>query len=131
MRTFHDRTKGAGMNAMERASYHVQLGLLLKVWGAWLVDSKAETTLKNNLARIEGKRAQLIGVQQMFRKFANELETNFKASQDSSRDLRAGPPPGRRLQKTEATVSLPNIREKSTSGRHKGGYPASGNGSCR
>jgi len=131
MTTFRDRTKGAGMNAMERASYHVQLGILLKVWGAWLVESKGETGLKNHLARIEGKRAQLVGVQQMFRKFATELETNLKASQDSSRDLREGPPPGRRLQKTEGTVSLPNIKERSASGRLKGGYPASGNGSRR
>jgi len=128
VQTFQDRTKGAGMNAMERASYHVELGLLLKVWGAWLVDSKATTTLNNHLARIEGKRAQLVGVQQMFRKFATELETNLKASQDSSRDLREGPPPGaRRMQRTENTVSLPDINQRSASGRHhhNRGYPAS------
>jgi len=125
LKTFHDRTKGAGMNTLERASYHVQLGLLLKVWGAWLVDSKYETTLRNHLARIEGKRDQLMGVQKMFRKFATELEANLKASQDSSRDLRDGPPPGRRIQKTEGTVSLPDINQRSSSGRHHRGYPAS------
>jgi len=132
MKSFHDRTKGAGMSTMERASYHVQMNILLKAWGAWLVDSKAETTKRNHIDRIEGKKKQLEGVRKMFSKFASELEHHFRASQDSSRDLRDGPPPGRRLQKTEGTVSLPDINQRSASGRHTRGYPASpGHGSRR
>jgi hypothetical protein len=115
MGAFGARNKGAAKSVMERAHEHGLTMLYLKVWGAWSLDTRVEKLLKVHQGRIDGKRQQLVGVQQMFRNFAKQLETNIQSGGDSSRDLAAGPPPrgGKRsLQKTDGTVSLPDIHSK-------------------
>jgi len=114
---FASKNKDSGMNAMERSRYHMEQAILLRCWGAWREDCKIEVILRTYHAKIEAKRTQLVGVQYMFRNFAQQLESNLKASADTSRDLREGPPPGRRLAKSDGTVSLPDINAKPNSGR--------------
>lgn len=119
---FKSNSKDSGMNVMDRASHHVEQAILLKIWGCWRLDARMENTRRTYGYKIEAKRSQLVGVQHMFRRFANELEGNLKAGADSSRDLRDGPP--RRLQKSEGTVSLPDINHKPSSGSQKSGAPS-------
>jgi len=114
---FGQRNKKGAQSVMERAHEHNLIMLYLKVWGAWRLDTTIEKTLKMHQGRIDGKRQQLIGVQQMFRNFAKQLESNIQSGGDSARDLAMGPPPkygqkSRGMQKTEGSVSLPDINAK-------------------
>merc|ERR1711881_555255 len=78
---FGDRNKKGAKSVMERAHEHQLTMLYLKVWGAWRLDTKVEQTMKIHQGRVDGKRQQLIGVQQMFRNFA-QLETNIQSGAD-------------------------------------------------
>merc|ERR1719446_543274 len=113
---FGNRNKAGAKSVMERAHEHNLTMLYLKVWGAWRLDTKMEKMLKVHQGRIDGKRQQLIGVQQMFRNFAKQLESNIQSGADSNRDLAMGPPPGKykskKMQKSEGSVSLPDINAK-------------------
>jgi hypothetical protein len=112
---FGERNKKSAKNAMERAHEHQQTMIYLQVWGAWRIETQMEKMLKHHQGRIDGKRQQLLGVQQMFRNFAQQLESNISAGQDSNRDLAAGVPQSykkqyvRGMTKTEGTTSLPDI----------------------
>mmetsp|Transcript_41382 Transcript_41382/g.95897 ORF Transcript_41382/g.95897 Transcript_41382/m.95897 type:complete len:567 (+) Transcript_41382:68-1768(+) len=122
--SFSNRTKDSGMHVMDRARFHFEQAVMLRVLGLWRLETRMEITLKTYQAKIEAKRGQLVGVQHMFRKFAAELESSFKASQDTSRDLRDGPPPGRRLSRNDGTVSLPDISKPGSSRPQKPATPS-------
>merc|ERR1719491_171482 len=92
LNSFGDRNKKGAKNAMERAHEHGLTMLYLKVWGAWRLDTRVEQLLRVHGGRIDGKRQQLLGVQQMFRNFAGQLETSIKASAETDRDLSHGVP---------------------------------------
>merc|ERR1719362_2299415 len=72
---------------MNRAGQHVQNMLLLRCYHAWRLDARMEHTMKVHHTKIDAKRQQLVGVQQMFRNFAAQLEGGLKESsgKDSSR----------------------------------------------
>lgn len=116
MGEFGNRNKKGAQSVMQRAHEHGLTMLYLKVFGAWRLDTKIEQTLKIHQGRIDGKRQQLLGVQQMFRNFAMQLETNIQSGADSNRELAAGPPPGKQgkrgMQKNDGSVSLPDIHAR-------------------
>jgi len=115
---FCTNCKQSGMTAMERAAKIVEESIKLQAFAYWKLDAHAEGTLHKFQDKMEGKRSQLLGVQQMFRQFAAQLESTFQAGLESSRDLRDGPTPGRRMRKGGAgTVSLPDIHQGKASGR--------------
>eukprot|EP00927_Polykrikos_kofoidii_P045804 TRINITY_DN3992_c0_g1_i1.p1 TRINITY_DN3992_c0_g1~~TRINITY_DN3992_c0_g1_i1.p1 ORF type:complete len:604 (-),score=123.33 TRINITY_DN3992_c0_g1_i1:499-2310(-) len=116
MSAFGDRNSKSAMSVMERARQHVDNMLLLKCWNAWRLETKMERTLRLYHGKIDAKRQQLIGVQQMFRNFANQLESGLKEGADTARELKDGPPPGRpkRMQKSDGTISLPDINQRGT-----------------
>jgi len=112
---FGERNKKGAQSVMERAKEHQETMVYLRIFGAWRLDTRIEQLLKVHQGRIDGKRAQLVGVQKMFREFALQLETNINSGADSNRDLAAGPPAGKKLprgsmQKTDGSVSLPAIK---------------------
>lgn len=112
---FGDRNKKGAQTVMERAHEHQMTMLYLKVFGAWRLDTHLEQKLKVHQSRIDGKRAQLVGVQKMFRDFALQLETNIQSGADSNRGLEAGPPSRKirgSMQKNDGSVSLPDIHAK-------------------
>merc|ERR1719330_577627 len=118
MSAFNSRNKANGHHVMDRARQQTEYAVLIRALGAWRLDARMEATLRLFHAKIEAKRSQLVGVQHMFRRFANELEGNLKASADTSRDfLRDAPPPGKKMHKNEGSVSLPDINAKQNSGR--------------
>merc|ERR1712193_389030 len=115
---FGNRNKKGAKSVMERAHEHNLTMLYLKVFGAWRLDTAIEQTCRKHQTRIDGKRAQLLGVQRMFRDFAVQLESNIQSAADSNRDLHLGPPPSYNkkklsMQKGEGSVSLPDIHNKS------------------
>jgi hypothetical protein len=129
---FGDRNKKGAKSVMERAHEHNIMMLYLKVWGAWRLDFQVEKVLRKHQNRIDGKRQQLVSVQQMFRNFAKQLESNIQAGNDDV-DLKLGagefgpanpgflqkrascPPMSR---KNDGAVSLPDIHSKpGSSGR--------------
>lgn len=117
MGAFGDRNKASAKSAMHRAHEHGITMLYLKVWGAWRLDCHVEQKLRTHQGRIDGKRQQLLGVQQMFRNFAMQLESNIQSGADSNRDLAMGPPQAYkskpRMQKGgDGSVSLPDIHAK-------------------
>jgi len=81
---FGDRNKKGAKGVMDRAHEHQSTMLYLKVFGAWRLDTQIEKMLKAHQGRIDGKRQQLVGVQQMFRNFAKQLESNIQSG-DSGR----------------------------------------------
>lgn len=110
---FGTRNKAGAKGVMERAHEHNMIMLMLKTFGAWVLDCKIEKIQKVHQMRVDGKRQQLVGVQQMFRNFAKQLETNINAGGDSARDLAAGPrTKAKGLQKSDGTVSLPSINAR-------------------
>lgn len=140
MGLFQDRNKANGRNVGQKASFYQDERLLLDVFGAWRLDTRMELTMGRYQLKIDAKRQQLVGVQQMFRKFAMQLDGRMKESSDTNRDLREGAYPSKKkqLQKSEGTVSLPDINAKQTtpslsqrsrrsSGKRSGREPAAGN----
>jgi len=112
---FGARNKKGAQSVMERAHEHNLTMLYLKIFGAWRLDTRIEKLLKVHQGRIDGKRSQLLGVQQMFRNFAMQLESNIQSGGDSNRDLAMGPPPNYKKgmqKKNEGSVSLPDIHKK-------------------
>lgn len=115
---FGARNKQGARSVLERARVHMDSMLLLKTWQCWQMDCRVETSLRYYQKMIDAKRQQLIGVQQMFRGFATNLETRMKDGTDTLRDFKDGPTLGRkRMQKSEGTCSLPDINQRGGSGR--------------
>merc|ERR1719291_1110535 len=79
-----------------------------------------ERNMKQHQSRIDAKRSQLVGVQHMFRKFAEQLESGIsqdKGSKDSARLFDQNSKGTRKLSKGDQnSVSLPEIK-KPGSGR--------------
>jgi hypothetical protein len=119
---FGERNKKSAKNAMERAHEHQLTMLYLHTFGAWRMETLMERMEKHHKGRLDGKKQQLLGVQQMFRNFAVQLENNIQAGADSNRDLSQGPPASykkqytRGMTRTEASLSLPDIHAKPGSG---------------
>eukprot|EP00930_Biecheleria_cincta_P000891 TRINITY_DN102083_c0_g1_i1.p1 TRINITY_DN102083_c0_g1~~TRINITY_DN102083_c0_g1_i1.p1 ORF type:complete len:601 (+),score=167.92 TRINITY_DN102083_c0_g1_i1:102-1904(+) len=109
---FGEQRKAVGTSVMERGKYYATEMLLLSAFLNWKMDCRMESTLKGYHAKIEAKRKQLVGVHEMFRSFAGQLESSLRKGQDSDRNYKR-----RELSKSEGGVSLPDI--------HKPGTPSS------
>jgi len=117
---FSDRNSSSAKSVMERARLHLEEMVYRRHWSAWRLYARMEATEFMYRAKIDAKKQQLYGVQQMFRQFAQKLEAGMK-EQDSARDLYK-----RRTQtlsKNEGAVSLPDI--------HSGRYEATPKTSSR
>merc|ERR1719491_379529 len=86
MESFQQRNKSSSGSVMNRAGQHMTQMLLLRCFGGWKMDSRMEHTMKAYHARIDAKRQQLVGVQQMFRKFAEQLEGGMKPKEGDTKD---------------------------------------------
>jgi hypothetical protein len=111
---FGDRNKKSAKSAMERAHEHGLTMLYLKMFGAWKLHTRTEQLLKQHMLKIEAKREQLTKVQQMFKNFAKQLESNIQAGADSNRNLADGPPAKYKARRSmgDGSVSLPDIHSK-------------------
>lgn len=115
---FQDRSKNSAHSVTERARMHYEAMICLKVIYFWMRDSRVEAALRRYHYQIDGKRHQLLGVQKMFRDFAQQLEAGLNF--DSAREQRSGYVKQRRLMRdNEGSVSLPAINT-GRSGRSAG-----------
>jgi len=109
---FSDRNSSNAKSVMERARMHLEEMVYRRHWNAWRLYARMEATEFMYRAKIEAKKQQLYGVQQMFRQFAAQLEAGMK-EQDSARELYKRRT--KTMTKSDATVSLPDIH----SGRYE------------
>lgn len=124
-KSFHAQNKDSANSVMNKASYFQDLALMLQTFNAWRLEGRHSAVSVKYQAKIEGKRQQLMGVQQMFRNFATQLESGLKEGADSNRDLHNRiPQPMRRLNKgADGSVSLPDIHKSGGSATPKLGTP--------
>jgi hypothetical protein len=112
---FGESSKAGGNSAMEKKAYYADMLVIIRCWGAWRADTKIMGVHRQYHHRVEAKRSQLLGVQQMFRNFASELESGLKGSLSSrNHDMWERPKniavKGPKYSKSENAVSLPDIR---------------------
>merc|ERR1712151_1287220 len=117
---FSDRNSTNAKSVMERARLHLEEMVYRRHWNAWRLYARMEATEFMYRAKIEAKKQQLYGVQQMFRQFAAQLEAGMK-EQDSARELYKRRT--KTMSKSEGAVSLPDI--------HSGRYTATPKSSGR
>merc|ERR1712159_467353 len=110
---FSERNKAGAMSAGQKATMVKEYGLLNHSMCLWVEFCRVERLLRYYTNRIDGKKHQLQGLQTMFRNFATQLETGLKEGTPRTDALKNG---GRKMSKTEGSVSLPNIH-KPPSGR--------------
>jgi hypothetical protein len=115
--SFSDRNKQGAMSAGEKATAVKEYGLVIHALLLWQEFTKVERLLRYYGNRVEHKKHQLTGLQSMFRNFANQLETGLK--EGTPRDQAALKSGNRKLSKSENTVSLPNIQQKTSGGSHR------------
>jgi hypothetical protein len=140
MDNFTERNKAATGSLMNRASEHIKNMALIRILNAWKLDSRVERTVKFHQAKIDAKRGQLVGVQNMFRNFATQLEGGLKQGDQSSRVFEnVSQKQPKKMSKGEGSVSLPDIKQgsgrgslkppssnRSAGGRSPVGIPAEG-----
>jgi len=114
-KSFGARGKTSGISASERMAYYQDMAIVISAWSAWKLDTRTEKALGFYHGKIDSKRKQLLGVQEMFRSFANELEGGLKtASAESTRGDAPVILRGRGLAKSDSSVNLPDIHSKKT-----------------
>jgi len=138
--TFMEKNKASSGSVMNRAAEHQKSMLLTTCMNAWRLDSTMEKSVRGFHTKIDAKRGQLVGVQQMFRNFAKQLETGLQDGDkkdsarlfDSKKDAKKMPTKG-----DQGSVSLPDIKKNSSpnsqmaSGRSGGGKVSSKQASNR
>lgn len=108
---------------MEKSKPHLATQILQRMFYAWRLEARVENCLKLYHYKIDAKREQLVGVQQMFRNFAYKLESKLKDSGDTSRELQQGAAFRRKHQQMHrdgGAVSLPDIHAKSRTPQYPG-----------
>jgi len=108
------KNKMKAEDCMERAQTQGEITLLLEVFNAWKLDAMMDASLRMHHGKIDAKRQQLVGVQQMFRSFANQLEKSIKegSTGDTNYDLGNVAPRKHGIVRTDAQRSLPDIHGK-------------------
>jgi len=91
-----ERRKATGISATERACRAAEEMQTLRILLAWRVHVQVDLAVRNHQAKVDLKRQQLSGVQNMFRDFASRLETNI--GKETARDFMFAPKTSGRLQ---------------------------------
>lgn len=99
-----------------RINDQIAMNITMRVFGNWLLETKTNRVTNWFTHKIESKRRQLQGVQDLFKRFAMQLEQNLGAEESSGRTARSGARgklSRRGLTKNvEGTVSLPDIHNR-------------------
>mmetsp|Transcript_61099 Transcript_61099/g.177120 ORF Transcript_61099/g.177120 Transcript_61099/m.177120 type:complete len:603 (+) Transcript_61099:76-1884(+) len=124
LHSLESKAKASAASALSRAGGYIEEMLLLRVMNAFRMYAQMEIAIRMHQSKVDRKRHQLQGVQNMFRDFAKTLEAGVIDDARSTAALRDHVYGGRRLSRTEMTQSLPEIRSDrlsrppSSSGRH-------------
>merc|ERR1711904_722936 len=114
--SFSSRNKQGAMSAGQKAQAVKEYGLYIHSFLLWTEFCRVERLLRYYSMRVESKKHQLQGLQNMFRTFATQLEQGLKDG--TPRDTAAIKNGSKKMNKTDGSVSLPNIHKPpSASGR--------------
>jgi len=73
----------AGANKLQgRVNEQMNMNIMQRILNFWIIETKAEKLSKYYVNKLKKKRAQLEGVQNLFRSFAQQLEANLGDSED-------------------------------------------------
>jgi len=106
---FAARNKGSAQSAGMKATEIRDYGYINHAFLLWTEFAKMEKLMRHYAARVDGKKAQLQGLQSMFRTFATQLETGIKETPRDGK-VRTGDKK-KTLSKSDQTASLPNIHK--------------------
>mmetsp|Transcript_146839 Transcript_146839/g.259521 ORF Transcript_146839/g.259521 Transcript_146839/m.259521 type:complete len:552 (-) Transcript_146839:223-1878(-) len=104
-----------------RINDQIATNILMRVWGHWLLETKANRIQNYYTDKLEKKRRQLAGVQSLFKSFAMQLEQNLGGEDDSSSRTFTGRTSGARgklsrrgmpPKNADGAVSLPDIHNR-------------------
>mmetsp|Transcript_146837 Transcript_146837/g.259511 ORF Transcript_146837/g.259511 Transcript_146837/m.259511 type:complete len:552 (-) Transcript_146837:223-1878(-) len=104
-----------------RINDQIAMNLQMRVFGNWLLETKTNRVTNWFNQKIESKRRQLQGVQDLFKRFAMQLEQNLGAEDDSSSRTFTGRTSGARgklsrrgmpPKNADGAVSLPDIHNR-------------------
>jgi hypothetical protein len=117
--------KESAFRLLERACVHRTRMLYSRVLAMWRLDCAIEKLLRHHGFKIDAKRQQLHGVQQMFRTFAQQLETNIRGCQDGEDySLRSDRVPKKARSylgsNSQHTSSLPDIHSQDSRHAYQG-----------
>merc|ERR1712193_191862 len=114
--SFSSRNKQGAMSAGQKATAIKEYGLYIHSFLLWTEFCRVERLLRYYSMRVESKKHQLQGLQNMFITFATQLEQGLKDG--TPRDTAAIKNGSKKMNKTDGSVSLPNIHKPpSASGR--------------
>lgn len=137
--SFGDRSKSIGSTAMDKSAVLLDERIMIRCLGAWRCEARVNGVLRNYARKVEAKRQQLVGVQHMFRSFANDLESGttpgLSARREDTKEAMWNRPKsghrklsGRGLVRSEGALPGLSAEKKSNSGsvavdnRHHGEY---------
>jgi hypothetical protein len=110
LKSFLDKQAGNAMGVQTRTIDQMNENMTLRIWSAWVIEVKGNHLEKYYSKKLEGKRGQLQKVQQLFKKFAEELEQGLgNIEGDSSRNATGRKSKGM-IKGGDGSVSLPDIR---------------------
>jgi len=123
IRNMKSRQSMNAQGVQTRVSDQVNDILLTRVYTAWLIEAKVNRVSNYFTTKMEHKRRQLNGVQNLFKSFAMQLEQNLGADEDSSSRTFTGGRNARSKQRAsyshqsmsknaEGSCSLPDIHQK-------------------
>mmetsp|Transcript_158335 Transcript_158335/g.275073 ORF Transcript_158335/g.275073 Transcript_158335/m.275073 type:complete len:552 (-) Transcript_158335:233-1888(-) len=104
-----------------RINDQIAMNLQMRVFGNWLLETKTNRVTNWFNQKIESKRRQLQGVQDLFKRFAMQLEQNLGGEDDSSSRTFTGRTSGARgklsrrgmpPKNADGAVSLPDIHNR-------------------
>lgn len=67
-----------------RVNEQIAMNLCLRIYSAWLIETKSNRVANHYTTKYESKKRQLLGVQNLFKSFAMQLEQNLGQDDDSS-----------------------------------------------
>jgi hypothetical protein len=115
-KSLNGRQKAGAANVQTRVNEQIQANLLQRVLNSWLIETRVNRVEKYYTSKYESKRRQLSSVQNLFKRFAMQLEENLGNDDDSSSRTSR---PSKHHRKTsgmskggEGTVSLPDIHQR-------------------
>jgi len=117
-KSLNGRQKAGAHGAQTRVNDQIASNLCQRVWNCWIMETKANKVDSKYTSKYETKKKQLLGVQNLFKSFAMQLEQNLGQDDDSSsrteRKSRKHREKGEKgmIKGADGTVSLPDINQK-------------------
>jgi len=131
LNSLEKRRMDSACSVQDRLNEQVAFFLCMRVLSAWLLTTKAELLSRHFFSKLENKRRQLSGVQNLFKTFAMQLEQGLGGVEDGEETSRGttsrqhfghqqlrgsravpGDASSRGMHRAEASLSLPDIHSR-------------------